>query len=902
MRLFFILLLSKVSFCQVIINEYSPLKGASDGEGFESDWIELYNNSNTTVNLSDYFLSDDENDLTKWSIPSIDLQAYSSIVFYCSSKNVTVTIANQDYYHTNFKLSLLEQVVLSNGQAIVDSSHISSLFYYGVSKGRGVDGGPTWCYFDQMTPNQSNNNSICYDGITPEPSISLESGWYQGQQFVSCSNLLPNTASFYSLNGSIPSFFSSPFSQILTIDSTTVLSVRSFTPNYLPSRVVDRTFIFNQDNYGMAVFSVHTNPENLWDYDNGIYVFGPNAQEDYPFFGANFWQPWSKFSRIEFFEKDKSKIAYEHIDLEIHGGWSRAEPQKSFRIDFKSKYTGRIEHPIFRDKPFLESFNNLNLRNGGQHTYSDKVQDAIFSRVAKETNVNFMAYEPCHLFLNGMYWGIYGIREKIDQHYVADNFNLESDSIDLLNASGPLNGSADLIYEIFEELTNADPFAQNYYDNFSQNFDVENYIDYFVIETYIQNKDWNGIAWGANNIKLWRPQTQDGKISYVLYDTDAAFGHFGGDVWENYLESAMFPGYPNMHSNLFSVVIQNPEFRCQFVNRYSDLLNTSFSNENFSQIVDVIKQDLIASIPSHVEVWAENSPPFGYITSVESWENDVNSIVEYNQERLFAAMLQLDYTLGLDEIEQVSIDVIPPLSGDILLNTIYPDSFPWSGDYFNGCDIDLSAIADSGFVFSHWTDENDEIISDQSTISYNLSENALYNAHFLDCQDILVADIFTNDTIVWFEINSNYDYNYQWSFNGLPINEDSVITNPEDGMYQLEISYENCKYNPQAIIFQSPIPVSNTDYSKNIKIYPNPTNGIFTIESNGLVDERAKIEVYDLLGKKVYFKLMDKFNSSLTIHNVDLSVFPDGLYIIKFSTTNFTHYSKITKQQRNSTF
>ena len=121
-------------------------------------------------------------------------------------------------------------------------------------------------------------------------------------------------------------------------------------------------------------------------------------------------------------------------------------------------------------------------------------------------------------------------------------------------------------------------------------------------------------------------------------------------------------------------------------------------------------------------------------------------------------------------------------------------------------------------------------------------------------------------------------------------------------MYQLEISYENCKYNPQAIIFQSPIPVSNTDYSKNIKIYPNPTNGIFTIESNGLVDERAKIEVYDLLGKKVYFKLMDKFNSSLTIHNVDLSVFPDGLYIIKFSTTNFTHYSKITKQQRNSTF
>ena len=99
------------------------------------------------------------------------------------------------------------------------------------------------------------------------------------------------------------------------------------------------------------------------------------------------------------------KKAEEHLDLEIHGGWSRAEPQKSFRLDFKSKYTGNLNENLFNQKSEILSFNNINLRNGGQHTWSDKIQDAIISRLINETNVHNMAYEPCILYLNGEYWG-----------------------------------------------------------------------------------------------------------------------------------------------------------------------------------------------------------------------------------------------------------------------------------------------------------------------------------------------------------------------------------------------------------------------------------------------------------------------------------------------------------------
>ncbi|GIR59477.1 MAG: hypothetical protein CM15mP65_20580 [Crocinitomicaceae bacterium] len=62
----------------------------------------------------------------------------------------------------------------------------------------------------------------------------------------------------------------------------------------LPSSTVDRTYIINELNHELPVFSIITDDENLWDWNTGIYVAGPNAGPNYPHFGSNFWQPWSK--------------------------------------------------------------------------------------------------------------------------------------------------------------------------------------------------------------------------------------------------------------------------------------------------------------------------------------------------------------------------------------------------------------------------------------------------------------------------------------------------------------------------------------------------------------------------------------------------------------------------------
>ena len=255
---------------------------------------------------------------------------------------------------------------------------------------------------------------------------------------------------------------------------------------------------------------------------------------------------------MEFFDKSKVKQFEAHFDLEIHGGWSRAEPQKSFRIDTKSIYTGDIDYTLIENKPEITSYNNFNLRNGGQHTWSDRIQDAIVSRLAMNSHIDRMGYQPCIVYLNGDYWGLYGIREKIDEHYVESNHGIDSKKVDLLNRDSALSGSSAHFAETYYLIQNTSVSDPNFINVLGSRFDLNNYMDYFIFQTYIQNMDWLGIAWGLNNVKLWRPDTTGGKWRYVLYDTDAAFGYFGQNIYDNYLDYARYPSVPNEHASIFT--------------------------------------------------------------------------------------------------------------------------------------------------------------------------------------------------------------------------------------------------------------------------------------------------------------------------------------------------------------
>ncbi|MFT4879241.1 MAG: hypothetical protein ACJAU0_001685 [Flavobacteriales bacterium] len=769
-------------------------------------------------------------------------------------------------YHTNFKLSAGEPVILSDDEGnLVDFIDIDPNLSFGMTMGRTEDGLNNICVFETPTPWETNDGSWCYEGIETPPSVSLASGWYDGQQ---TATILPTSATqtiHYSTNGDLPTSTHPIYSAPVILVESGVLSARALsTGNKLPSKPADITCIINEENYGLPVFSVITDSLNLWDFNEGIYVSGPNAQENIPYFGSNFWEPWSKWSRLEYFNGAQELQAKAELDLEIHGGWSRSEPQKSFRFDFKSIYTGPLQYPVFSQKPFIEEVGNLNIRNGGQHVLSDKIQDAVFSRVASKTNAHNTSYDPCIVYLNGEYWGIYGIREKVDEEYIEANFGVDEDDVDLLNPWSALAGTTSDFVEAYVSLTSAEPQDDGYYDVLDAEFALQNYIDYFVIQTYIQNLDWMGIAWGLNNVKLWRSQ-QGGKWSYVLYDTDAGFGYFGGDPSDNYLQYARAPLYPNPHSILFDRNLQNSKFKCDFANRYADLINTVFQAAEFNAEVNELQSLIVNAMPDHVDRW---QAPF----SEEYWDETVQNIKTYNAQRIPSARNHVNANLGFNGQVSVSLDVVPAGAGTIQISTISPDEYPWQGVYFSGCPFNISAVANEGYVFEYW-EENpfvDEDDQNNDSLFVNIQFTSQFIAHFTQCNLEAEVSISSSTSTLTFTASGVGEVDeVTWFMNGEVVGTGTTFEASQTGIYSVTLESGLCSYSSDNFDF---IYVGLDELGEAlISIYPNPAKDQFRVTSKNIDLNNALLEIWSASGQLVLREARPK--STISVAHLNAGVY-----------------------------
>ncbi len=787
--------------------------------------------------------------------------------------------------HASFKLSTGETIIISDTNEVVfDSIAVPEGLNPNLSRGRTPDGMGNWCFFNTPTPNSSNNQSNCYSSITPAPVIDLQSGWYASTNPVSITTA-KNATSHYTTNGDEPDQNDPVVNGNIYVSETSVLSVKSFSNNgqAVPSQTIDRTYIIDEDNHNLPVISIITDEDHLWDWNTGIYVMGPNAGSNYPYFGSNFWEPWSKKSRMEYFDRYQNKQFEAVFDLEIHGGWSRAEPQKSFRIDAKSIYTGDVEYPLIERKPEITSYNNFNLRNGGQHGIFDRIQDGAISRLADGTHNDRMGYQACLVYLNGAYWGLYGIREKFDEHYVESNHGVDKDEVQLLNRDGALMGDESHFTESYNIITNLSPSSSNFMEVFGYRFDIKNYIDYFVFQTYIQNRDWLGIAWGLNNVKLWRQDSLDSKWRYMLYDTDFGFGLYGGNIYENYINLARNPAYPNQHSEIFDHILDNTEFRCQFVNRYNDLINTTFQANNVNAIIDEMKTELAPAIPAHVTNWSNLMGPYSYTY----WLNSVNNIKTYNSSRIFTAREHLNSSLSLQGQKLVEISAYPINSGHIKVNSILP-ALPWDGVYHGSCPITTQAIPSFGYLFSHWTSDDTNYQNAQdATIQVALSNNTTLTAHFQPCEEVISATILEAGNRLYPQVSEEVDiYAYEWRLNGVLVSEDSVLYNPVDGDYTLNLRFDSCEISSETF------DISRGDYG--ILLFPNPAMNVLRVQFVLGEQEPLELALFNTLGELIwnesYSDFIGQFNST-----IDVSTLAKGTYILRASTPSVRYSEKVVK-------
>ncbi|MFC1538350.1 CotH kinase family protein [Candidatus Latescibacterota bacterium] len=613
--------------------------------------------------------------------------------------------------HTNFKISTDgETLVLTGPDGALCDSVYTKIEGTDISYGRKTDGGEEWVLYSEPTPGESNIFGG-YQGYSDTVvETSLPGGFYDAPVTLELSTSNENAEIRYTIDGSDPIETSTLYTSPIAIDTTTVVRSRVFEVDKFPGPINTQTFFIDLTTT-MPVISLSTNPDNFFDDEIGIYVHGNTEINNYD-------QDWERPIHIEFFEPDGEPGFSIDGGIKISGFIIRGLPQKSFALFTRPKYgINKIDFQIFPDLPFSE-YKSITLRNGGNEKNSTRFLDILCHNLVKQKNLDIMSYRPANVFLNGIYWGVYNIREKQNEDYLASHHSIDPSNVDMLKLDPYLitiEGD-DLHYTaMIDYITNNDMNNPVHYDYIKTQVDMDNFIDYNVTEIYMANDNWV-----QHNVKMWRPRTPNDRWRWILCDLDWA-------MWDNnYNSFNVLTEMSNEYVPLFFNLLNNEHFKITLINRFADYMNTMFSTENMIQNIHEIKEQLEPEMSKQIERWNYKSG-YMHIESMKQWDSNIALMEDFATQRPNIVRSQIVEEFNLSGTANVNIAVSSTDAGKIKVNSIIPDSYPWNGIYFKDVPIQLTAIPNLGYSFAGWTGaELGDSISSTITLTDSISVTAVF--------------------------------------------------------------------------------------------------------------------------------------------------------------------------------
>ncbi len=662
--------------------------------------------------------------------------------------------------HTNFKISSTGEIlVLSSPSGAVQDSISTGTMLGDISRGRQPDGGTDWVFFGESTPGTA-NVTAGYSGVLEPPYVSLPGSPFSNPGTITMSTDTPDAEVYYTTDGSYPDDSSQLYEGYIYVDDNTILRAIATKQGWLNSRPSTHSYLFDYTG-DLPVVSLSTNPEHFWDNDSGIYVMGPNASNQFPYFEANFWQDWERPIHIEMFEPDGELTFSIDAGVKIYGNFSRAFPQKSLTIFARSAYGyTSIDYQIFPEKD-IENFEAIILRNSGNDYDNTHFRDGLVSILADRAGATAQAYRPAVVYLNGEYWGIQNIREKINEHFLASRFSIDPENIDMLEGDNQvIHGDPAHYLDLLNFIEANDMTESENYSVVTSAMNVDNFIRYNITQIFVDNWDWPG-----NNIKYWRSRTPDGRWHWILFDADFAFGLFTpGGYAHNMLQFATNPDGPSetiwgwdpwwpnppWSTFLLRTLLENESFKNDFINYFADHLNTTFRPDEILSVVDNITDELAGEMPEHTSRWDLN---------LAWWYNNVNALRNFIFYRNAFMWSHIQSYFNLAGTYQLHLDMDGG-SGSININSINAYNFPWQGQYFDQIPIQIQAVPAPGFQFVGWAGLNTTSNSITVTSSIDTTLTAVFEPATSDSSAIVINEINYNsaddyDAQDWVELTNN---------------------------------------------------------------------------------------------------------------------------------------------------
>lgn len=545
----------------------------------------------------------------------------------------------------------------------------------------------------------------------------------------------------------------------------TVVKARAVKPGALPSDIVTQSYFFSPNGinpYNFPVISLSISEDELFDYYKGIYVAGeefdqwrirnpssdPNGGTD-----ANYHIRTDEYERVayfEYYEVDASlPVLSQNLGIQIHGAFSRSNPLKSLRLCPRNEHgTSTMDYPFFTDKPY-DSYKRIILRNSGNDFWHTYFRDAVIHKISLHMDMGTQAYQPSAMFLNGEYWGIHNMRERYDKHYLEQTYGIDPENIDLLSGNASIDeGTAEHFVALRNFIQNNDLGNSANYDYIKTQMDIDNFIDYQIVNIYAANTDWPG-----NNIKYWRLQTDqyiadapyghDGRWRWLLLDTDFGFDLYGHQT-HNTLAFATTPNGPSWPNPAWSTLflrklLENESFKLRFINRFADMLNTAYLPERVNQIINDTKDLIQPHMQEQIHRW---KTPGG---SMNAWDSNINKMISFANQRPSNQRAHIRSQFNISYQVTLTADINIAGAGKIRVNTITidpetpgiePDPYPWQGLYFNGVPIEIEAIPAQGYTFSRWEGANN---SSEPVITITPSTIINLKAHFVQVEESVLV-------------------------------------------------------------------------------------------------------------------------------------------------------------------
>lgn len=881
MKKTFILILLAIAFtnflnAQLYINEYSAanLKTTQDNFAEFEDWIEFYNKSDESIDISGFYVSDNPDQPKKWPFPNATtIKPKSYLVVWCSGRDTSLKETSTIHYHTNFKITQtkkkVETLVLSDASGKkLDEIKIQKS-RAGQSRGRVKDGDSQWVVFTKPSPRFSNSGSY-FVSNAEKPDFSVKAGFYQDTQVVTINTKEPFARVYYTLNGIDPLVSNAIlYKEPVKIGKTAVLKAISVSDsaNVQPSFMEFATY-FIKDKPSLKVVSI-TGGTTLEQLANGSKDLIP-------------------FGSYEIFDEAGERKASTYGEFNSHGQDSWRNKQRS--LDFVSRdecgYNSAIKDEMLSLSD-RDEYQRIILRAAGDDNYPDgsgtkgggaHMRDAYLQNLAVKggLNLDIRKGEKAIVYINGKYWGVYDLREKPNDHdYTEYYYGQEKFDIQYLQTWGntwaEYGGNKALTdwqtfvnYVLKNDINKPDVYAK-----VTEQLDVTSLADYIITNSVSVCSDWVNY-----NTGWWRGLNPAGghkKWGYQLWDNDASFGYYInytgipdtaatkarpcdvellGDTLRIVSKKAViatdttivggikyFPGDTitptkytkkwvdlNRHMTIFNILLKNPDFRQYYITRYTDLMQSTFSKQTMLAEFDLVYNQIKPEMARHIQRWGG---------TMAGWELNVAKLRNYITRRADYLGSEIKNCYQLTGPYDITFDVEGTPNASLDINSMKIDKFPFVGQYYGNIDTKIKAnVADKNLTFDVWNTAADSVLNKKMAATTFKAEAA-------------------NKIIARFvkAIISNSDQHFDI--------HNEVIAYPTVFKQNIQLKY-------------------HLEEASNLKVAILDSNGKLLFIANGIDGKQAAGD----------------YEMTLGLENVDLTT---GMYFIDFQANKFKKVIKVIK-------